>query len=419
MIQKLRVKFVLINMALVLLVLLIVFGSLCFSNYQRMKNDSTEAMLRVVSHLGSDAAPSQQMPPTGENGQRKPNEKRFAFSPVFCVTLNSDNQAGTVTSENMDVTDETAQAAVQAALATEKNNGILSGLSLRFLKTVTKSGETVLAFADRSSEISSMGNLLLTSLPVGLGGLAAFFLISLFLSGWALRPVEKTWRQQRQFVADASHELKTPLTVILANTGILLAHEQDTIATQKKWIDYIQAEAARMKLLVEDMLFLAKSDSTEKRTQHTAAALSDIVWSSLLPFESVAYEAGIDLTSSISPGLMVRGDEGQLKQLVAILMDNACKYAGKAGTVMLRLTAKQGKAVLSVQNSGAPIPAKDLAHIFERFYRTDKSRARAQGGYGLGLAIAKSIVDSHCGRISVASSAQAGTVFTVTLDLHP
>ena len=171
-----------------------------------------------------------------------------------------------------------------------------------------------------------------------------------------------------------------------------------------------------MKTLVDELLFLARMDAA-----HTPVLvpldLSDVVMSRLLPFESVAYEQGITLDSRIDPGILVSGDAGQLGQLTGILLDNACKYADRGGRVSLTLDVCQPLARLQVHNTGAPIPPDKLAHLFERFYRADDSRSREKGGYGLGLAIAHSIVETHKGRITV-QSGNDGTVFTVLLPLQ-
>ena len=170
-----------------------------------------------------------------------------------------------------------------------------------------------------------MRSLILTSLLILAGSMAAFFIISLFLAKWALTPVERAWDQQNQFIADASHELKTPLTVILANLKILLSHKEDTISNQFRWIENTHTEASRMKKLVENLLFLARSESNTVPAAVNTFNLSDTVWSCLLPFESVAFEQGVTLNESVTPGLSMLGDEGQIKQLTAILLDNACK----------------------------------------------------------------------------------------------
>lgn len=174
---------------------------------------------------------------------------------MFCVLVGADGAVRTVTEDTaVDMSEETLAQAVSLALEGDRDEGVLNALNLRYLLRETAAG-TKIAFADRSGEIRSMLSLVITSLLVGLGGLTAFFFISLFLSSWALRPVKRAWEQQRQFVADASHELKTPLTVILANTDILLAHKEESIARQEKWVVYIGDEARRMKGLVDDMLF--------------------------------------------------------------------------------------------------------------------------------------------------------------------
>ena len=173
-----------------------------------------------------------------------------------------------------------------------------------------------------------------------------------------------------------------------------------------------------MKKLVENLLFLARSESNTVPTAVNTFNLSDAVWSCLLPFESVAFEQGVTLNESVTPDLSMLGDEGQIKQLTAILLDNACKYAGKEKKVTVILEQFQEKARLSVNNTGEPIPPEELSHLFERFYRSDKSRARTEGGYGLGLSIAQTIVKKHRGRIQAESNALYGTTFTVWLPLN-
>lgn len=404
MIPKLRRKFIIINMALVCLVLLIVFAAICFFSYQGLRRESYDAMRRAIAREPGMA------PPVTEIGGNRP-QRPVSMLPIFSVVLDKNREILSINSENVTVSDAVAAEAAERALASDRMNGILFDLKLRYLLVQTPEGMRI-AFADMERELDSMASLMITLLLVGSGGLIAFFFISLFLSRWALRPTEKAWEQQRRFVADASHELKTPLTVILANTGILLSNRQQTIEQQVKWVEHTRAEANRMKKLTDDLLFLAKSDAAQMPVPQARLNLSNIVWSCLLPFESVAFEQGIALKSDIAPDIPLTGDEGQLKQLIVILLDNACKYAGNNGAVTLTLERIQEKARLTVNNTGAPIPADQLQHIFERFYRVDGSRARKHGGYGLGLAIAQVIAENHQGNISVESSEQAGTTFT-------
>lgn len=411
MIQKLRRKFVLINMSLVFSVLLIVFSVFLYTNYQRLENTSKNDMKMALTRT------SEKTPPKFEIGGSKPQDLP-PTTPIVCAVLDSDGEILKTVGQNAEISQQVLEQAVQQALEANTREGTISSLDLRFLRQDMPSGVKI-AFADRSHERDSIRSLLLSALLVGAGGLFAFFLISLYLARWALRPVERAWEQQRQFVADASHELKTPLTVILANIGILLSHRESTIEQQLKWVEYTGTEATRMKQLVDDLLFLAKSDARRMPPPQTPVDLSNIAWSSLLPYESVAFEQGVTLNGSIAPNLFILGDSGRLQQLIVILLDNACKYAGEHGVVTLTLEQVQSKARLTVNNTGALIPMDQLEQIFERFYRLDQSRARKTEGYGLGLSIAKTIVEAHGGKISAVSSAGAGTSFIVTLPLQP
>lgn len=414
MIRRLRRKFILINLLLVGVVLTVVFVLLVASNARRYADQSQAAMRMALSWRENEnprfeiGAPPPDHNPSDEGS-------RFTMVPVFVVTV----EDGVVTSINdggqVEVSRETAELAAAEALASGEDSGILRRLNLRFQLETRPDGTVRVAFADQSWESSSLRTLILNCLLVWALAMAAFFFVGLFLSSLALRPVETAWKQQRQFVADASHELKTPLTVILANTGIVLAHPSDTVSAQSKWLEYTQEEARQMKGLVEDLLFLAKSDAARQEFQTTQVDLSELVQGCLLPFEPVAFESGVRLDAQVDPGLTLTGDEVQLRRLVRILLDNGVKYAGAEGAVSLTLTRQQDKLRLTVRNTGAPIPPEHLPHLFERFYRADAARNRAQGGYGLGLAIAKAIVEHRRGRISVSSAVESGTVFTVLL----
>lgn len=425
MIQRLRRKFIAANMLLVSLVLLIVFAVLVGTHSSQLADQSTGAMRMALKwsegfapprlEIGAQEALPQAPSPDG-NQDEKDGRRDFTMVPVFSVTLNEDGSIRSLNQgNNVTVEETTLDRAVTEVLALDDDTGRLNGLDLRYLRETDGAGVTRIAFADRGWESESIGQLVLTCLIVGLLGLAGFFLISLFLANLSLRPTEKAWQQQRQFVADASHELKTPITVILANTDIVLAHPLDPVERQAKWITYIQDEAERMKGLVDDLLFLAKSDAARLPRNLMEVRLSEVVTGSLLPLESVAFEMGVSLSEHVTPGLTLSGDEIQLRRLFVILLDNAIKYAGAHGAVTVTLDRQGDKLRLSIHNTGPAIPPEHLPHLFERFYRADAARDRDQGGYGLGLAIAKSIAEAHGGRILVSSKAETGTTFTVTL----
>ena len=403
MLKQLRRKFIWINMALVALVLLAVTAVQVFTVWRQAGAETDAALRRAV--LWETGADRWQIGGPGDQ----------SMVPTFCVVLDMSGDIRMTMDNYVEISTDTLTAAVSAALNGEEDTGRIPSLGLRYLRMFT--GVSIrLAFADTSWQRGQVRHQAASSLLIMAAALAVFFLISLFLSRWALRPVERSWKQQQQFVADASHELKTPLTVLLADADILLAHPDDTIASQRKWVEYMQDEAGRMRELVEDMLFLARSDSSSDREQiRQTVALSDLCSNCLLSFEPVAFERGAQLTDAVEPDVTVPGDESQLRRLIAILLDNACKYCGEQGIVTLTLRREGSRAVLSVRNTGDPIPPEALPHLFERFYRADSARARDTGGYGLGLAIAAAIAESHKGKISAASTAAEGTTFTVTL----
>lgn len=425
MLKKLRRKFILINMMLVSLVLLIVFGALLGSTSQRLRGQSVSAMRLALKWAEGMAPPQIEIDlPEGEEpgaGRGNPDARQLAMVPVFGVVLDENGNIDSYApGGNVQVSQEALEQAVEEVQKQGVPEGTITKPShLRYLVEWDRDGKLRIAFADMRWERENLMDLVVTSLLVGAGALVCFFIVSLFLSSLALRPVEQAWEQQRQFVADASHELKTPLTVILANAGIVLSHPEDSVEQQKKWLTFIQEEAGRMKELVEDLLFLAKNDAARLPLVYAQLSMSDLTLGCLLPFESVAFEAGVELDSEIQPGIFLQGDEGQLRRLVMILLDNAVKYAGEHGAVRLTLTRQQERVRLMVHNTGEPIPPEHLPHLFERFYRADSARSRDQGGYGLGLAIARTIVEVHGGKLTGTSTREQGTCFTASLPQRP
>ena len=301
---------------------------------------------------------------------------------------------------------------VQAALEREDDSGVLGDYSLRYLRRIGVVSVRI-AFTDCTMEQATMRSLLLRSGLVALAALAVLAGLSYCLAGLVVGPVKRAWQEQKQFVSDASHELKTPLTVILSSSE-LAAEEQDVQRT-KQYVEGIHAESLRMKALVEDMLTLARTESGT-RPETEAVDLSDTVLESVLAFEPVAFESGRELVYDIQPELTVMGSGVQLRRLTDILLDNAVKYAAEGTPVRLLLRQEDRCAALRVENRGETIPAEKLRHIFDRFYRADESRSGGEG-FGLGLAIAQSIAQSHGGSIGCASE-EGVTRFTVTLPLQ-
>ena len=393
-----------INMAFVGIVLIAVFAAVCITSYQSLKSDIYHSLQLATEQRADKLEP----PAIDEKRGNFPKQNLIA---VCTVTV---DDSGIIKQSFQDTTflsDELLSEAAKAAFEAKTEKGSLSAYSLFYQKR-SFFGNTKIAFADSEYLYTSLRQLIFTSLLIGGCSMVAIFFISLFLSKLAVRPVEKAWKQQQQFVADASHELKTPLTVILANNNILISHVNDTAANQKKWLDSTGEEAEHMRKLIDNMLFLAQGDAGQTPAIQIPVHFSELAWSVLLQFEPIAYEKQIELDSDIQPGLYIKGDTTQLKQLIHIFLDYGCKYAGQHGQVFLRLFSQQNNVLLCVRNTGAVIPKEELPHIFERFYRSDKARVR-EGGFGLGLAIAKSITESHSGTISVESTSETGTKFTV------
>ncbi len=286
-----------------------------------------------------------------------------------------------------------------------RREGMVGGLFYSKEHTVT--GDVVVLI-ESAQTVKSMNSILIFSLLLFLVTTAAAIVIGRVIAVRIAKPVDESFKKQKQFISDAGHELKTPLTVIAANTEML-----ENEIGENKWLGYISSETGRMKELVLNLLTLAKLDNADE----TAAVMADFDLSAAvegiaMTFEGVAFEQGILIESQIQPGLTMHGVEAQIKQLCSILIDNAVKHSEKNGTVLVSLQREgQKRTALRVTNSGDPIPESQREKIFERFYRADEARTgTAENRFGLGLAIAKSVTERHKGKISV-SCADGKTTF--------
>ena len=423
MIRRLRTKFILINMISVAVILAVVLGIYYSTIFNRSCSIISEFLCRELERSTTNGGLGIDDPPdhffTTIDKEPRDNDKYApgTFLPCIIVRLDSSGNITDTTKRELSIDDDTLSSIVSTAIKSKDTDGygIVNDYDLRYLIGTNDDGLSTIVFADVSSELSSLRNQLIDCIVIFVISMGLFFVLSFFLSKWATYPVEKAWRQQSQFIADASHELKTPLTVILANLDILEDASSSTVESQKKWISNSKDEAEHMKGLIEDMLFLAKSDAQSLPIIKENVDITDCIESTSLNFESIAFEHDITLNSDISSDLSITGDTRQIKQLVAILIDNACKYAGKGGVVDIAALKHGNDVLIKIHNTGDPIPSDDIGHIFERFYRADKSRTRTVGGYGLGLSIAYGIAQSHGGKINVTSNASAGTTFEVIL----
>lgn len=303
-------------------------------------------------------------------------------------------------------TEDDAQTMLDYVLEKGKTDGWYGSLQY-FRKDYDKG--TLVVFSDRSAEQLLLHKVLLVSILVFLLMEGVVFLLTMILTKRAMRPMQETFERQRQFISDAGHELKTPLTIISANVDIL----HDEIG-ENKWLSYIQSQAERMRVLVGEMMNLTKLEMGDKEKDFVDFSLSEAVSGAALPFEGQAFEQEKQLELEIQEDISYHGNPDQIKQLVGIFMDNALKYSKEHGEIRVTLQQVQNKKTLKVYNTGKGIPESEKEKIFQRFYRSDASRARATGGYGLGLSIAQSIADAHKIRIQVDSEYEHWICFILT-----
>ena len=335
--------------------------------------------------------------------------------PVLWVDVSIDGTTIGSNQSQFSVDAETMTETLEEALESNNEMGRTGSLHVTWKKQASEFGWRI-AIADTTSIDSEKARQLATSVALALGGEAVVFVIAMVLSKWALAPVKTAWEQQHQFVADASHELKTPLAVILANTQILQKSEGEMPEDCRRWVEGTAEEAERMRGLVESLLELARTEeSAGTARRNVDVDFSSVVEGEALQFDAVAFELGCSIETDVAADIHVMGDPDQLQRLTKTLVDNACKYAKTGTEVRVKLAHHGSTAELTVNNLGDPIAPEDLPHVFDRFYRSDKARARETGGFGLGLAIAHGIVEGHGGKISVTSTEAEGTTFTVKL----
>lgn len=388
MIRKLRRKFICVNMVIVTTMLLVIFGMVLHFTKENLRQQSLD-MLQTIT-----------------DSRKHPFSSRDALLdvplPYFYVSVNFLGDVSAAAKGYYDLSDPAmVESVIQAALEKKEPVGLLREYDLRYQRSLAPFGQT-LVFLDVSSELSTMGSLLRSCAVICLLSLSAFFGLSILLARWAIRPVETAWNQQRQFVADASHELKTPLTVILTNAELLQSPDYDD-RQRGQFAASILTMTHQMRGLVESLLELARVDNGTATISFSQVDLSELIQEGLLPFEPVYFEKGLTLESHIQEGIGVRGSQAHLRQVLDILLDNAAKYTAPGGCVTLTFQRRGSHCLLEVANPGPEISREDLKNIFKRFYRIDKARAMNYS-YGLGLSIAQSIAEGHGGKIWAESS---------------
>lgn len=391
MIRTLRKKFILVMMGIVTGMLILIFV-LVYNFTAWNLNSQADSLLETLLN--------------------SPQPAKTAL-PYFTVTVSSWGSLRVEGATDFEIENEALiQALLDAVNASGSKSGVLREYNLHY-RVRTGFPDRKIAFVDISSHQSTLWALVQISIVIGVVSIAAFFFISVLLAKWAVAPVEKAWQKQKQFISDASHELKTPLTVIISNAE-LLQEEYAEETDRSRYCSNILTMSGQMRHLVEGMLELARADSGKTKALFRPLNLSALVFRAALPFEPVLFERQLTLETEITPDIFLTGSESHLHQVVEILLDNAAKYA-MPGIVKLTLSRQGRSALLAVSNPGAPIPPEDRERIFERFYRVDTARER-NGSFGLGLSIARAIVSDHGGKIW-ADSNETGSCFFVQLPM--
>ena len=382
-------------MAIVMVLLGCILGIVVHFTGQSMEMQSI-SMMRTIA-----TTPFRQ----GVPGKPADNEVRLPF---FSVQVSSQGELLAVSGSYFDLSDrEYLQEIVNGALVLDRDIGELENHNLRYLKSPSPRGFTIV-FSDTTTENSTLTQLFYSCLAIYIVAMVVFLGISILLSHWVIKPVAVAWDQQRQFVADASHELKTPLSVIMANAELMQGDEIGTEDPQK-YAGNILDTTYQMRALVENMLEMARVDNGVKM-DFSPVDFNQLVSDAVLSFQLLYEEREMGLESTVPDGITLNGSEQHLYQVLDVLLDNALKYSTPGSTVRTELKKIGHSCLLTVSNMGDPISREDLKNVFKRFYRGNAARS-CNGSYGLGLSIAESIIEAHKGKIWAESKNGYNTFF--------
>ncbi len=330
----------------------------------------------------------------------RPRELNENIDGVYRLEVNNTN----VTSRSNEVTDEIKEYAIKASNSVG-NEGIIG----KYIYSNRSFGPGVkeITLVESENTIRQLNITMLITIIVGVSGLIAIYIIAKEISKIIVKPVAESFDKQKQFVSDASHELKTPLAVIEANADVL----QSKVG-ENKWLTYIQNEVQSMNKLVNDLLTLARMENVDSNNQ--VFDLSKEVQMSIAVFESMIYENKIELETNIAEGIEFKGEKEDIKHIISIILDNAIKHTKEKGKIIVDVSKEKNSIKIEIKNQGDPIPEEEREKIFERFYRVDKARNRNEKRYGLGLSIAKGIVEKYNGTIE-ANSKDGFTSFIIKI----
>lgn len=407
MFRKSKIKIVAAIMTLLILVLGGTFATIYVASYVEVTNENWTILNQYVENYSLPSSLSQ-LDDRNETQSWYNNTPMVQLSTFYTVVFTKDSQllyvdTADIYTYNIDELVNLAQDVWDKG----KSYGTYHNLLYRI---ADKGNYILIAFLDNTVVLNSAGTLVNYTLIFGAVTLVILFFIARYLASRIVQPLEESYQKQRQFISDAGHELKTPVAVVNANVELLSRQLKDN-----QWLDNIQYENERMSALITQLLDLARTENVTPPMEELD--FSHLVTGEMLPFETIAYEQGLRLVSEITPDLCVHGNSVQLKQLVSILIDNAISHSDNGKQVSVVLKKVKNHAILSVINDGAPIPEEERKQLFERFYRTDDARSDHGQHYGLGLAIAKAIVETHKGSIQVVCD-QGKVSFITRLTIH-
>lgn len=392
MIHKLRRNFITIAMLSTLVVLTIIIGSLNIINYITLLKQADE-VLTVLSENDAtfpDYSVNNEDMPSGFNVET-PFNTRF-----FSIYLDNNSNVSNVNTDQITAIDDST--AVEYA-TTVIMKGHVSGFyrTYRYRVVCNDNGYLVI-FVDQSQQLSSFYQVLWTSILISMIGFAAVSILIIIFSKKVFEPVEQSYYKQKQFMTDASHELKTPLTIISANIDVL-----EMVNDENSWTNSIRHQISRLTTMVNQMVSLSRIDEIDELTDLTDFSLSDTLNECINPFCEVATSKHKQLIVDVEDNCNYKGDQNMMKQMISLIMDNAFKYSNENGTIHIQLKKANKHNLLTFYNTVDDIPRGNLDQIFERFYRLDASRNSKTGGSGIGLSIVKAIVDAHKGSIHAKS----------------
>lgn len=424
MIRRLRKKFVFVAMIAVAAVLLTIIGIVNIVNYVYLNESADEKLALLAKNGGSffnegnnefgppgaggpDEPDASILPPDFFVGRRWMNEETPYEVRYFSVTYEN-GELTEVNVRRIASVDEQEAAAYGAEVRGNKSDKGYAD-DYRYLKT-TIDGKEVYLFLDCSGDLTTYRDFVLYSFLISAAGLVVVFILVMFFSKMVVKPVADSYEKQKQFITDASHELKTPLTIISANTEIL---EMD--AGENEWTESIRHQVSRLTEMTNNLVYLSRMEEENPRLNSTDFSLTDLVRDTAAPYEALAMTSGKTLSVFAPDEVRFFGDEKAIKQALTMLFDNAMKYSSAHGAVSVSCRATAKEKVIVVENDVDDMEIGKHDELFERFARSDKSRNSKTGGSGIGMAVAQAVVKAHGGRISAECPDRKTFVVTIIL----